>query len=492
MNILTNFHLKPNTSIKIIWCYFVFFFPVVPEGIITGNDVKSGKDYESTDEDDENDGVVEEEEDREDEELVENDENPAEDSDVLQLYSCSDCGETFRSEISLQKHLEEVHELPHEGTYSVSRDPEMDHEASIVKEVVRCTGCKEEFCSEEEYRAHSQGCTGKKLSAGSHCYCEECGKFYKSPYRLKCHQKRGHRKAAPVLCSVCGKSFSSRSSFQTHMAIHKDLRKFECEQCHRKFRQKCHLQKHMLNHTGERPFLCSMCPKSFKQMIDVQRHMRTHTGEKPYACEICGRSFSVEHCLKAHMRIHSGLKPYTCNQCGASFRVKVTLDRHMITHSELRPYQCSGCQQSFKRKDHLRQHWMGYSGKCPRSQANKHKSSPTKEARAKEEAEPEVMLTTLQNSAGFPLQEEEPPLSQFPMVTSLLQVKPSAPSYEILYHSWVDVHLSILRITSPSSVICDLCFEHVNLLYGWSSLFITFPSPPYGNNWWIHYLVQCS
>uniref|UniRef100_A0A1A8IJA6 C2H2-type domain-containing protein n=1 Tax=Nothobranchius kuhntae TaxID=321403 RepID=A0A1A8IJA6_NOTKU len=179
-----------------------------------------------------------------------------------------------------------------------------------------------------------------------------------------CHDLCDERQK-PYSCDVCRRSFSQKTSLNTHMRIHTGQKPYSCDVCERSFNQKTHLNRHMLVHTGQKPFCCDVCGQRFSRKAHLIRHTRIHTGQKPYCCDVCGRNFSHKTSLKIHTRIHTGQKPFSCDVCGRSFSQKIHLNTHMRSHTGQKPFGCDVCGQRFTRKTSLNTHMRIHTGQKP-------------------------------------------------------------------------------------------------------------------------------
>ncbi|XP_041854280.1 gastrula zinc finger protein XlCGF8.2DB-like isoform X3 [Melanotaenia boesemani] len=227
--------------------------------------------------------------------------------------SCSECGEEFDDQRSLQKHL--------------------------TKRSLSCLNRKKCFRVTQNVNMQKRVHTKEK---GVHC--EVCGKIFTHTKNLRIHM-RIHTVEKPFSCDECGQRFSEKTSLTQHMRVHKGDKPFSCDECGQRFSQKAHLNRHMRIHTGDKPFICDECGHRFSQKTTLHRHMRIHTGDKPFICDACGHSFSQKTTLHRHMRIHTGDKPFTCDECGQRFSLKTSLNRHTRIHTGDRPVAYSLSQE---------------------------------------------------------------------------------------------------------------------------------------------------
>ncbi|XP_073982787.1 uncharacterized protein [Rhodnius prolixus] len=156
-------------------------------------------------------------------------------------------------------------------------------------------------------------------------------------------------------CQVCGKLFSKDVHLSQHMKVHEE-KQWQCNICEKAFTTKYFLKKHRRLHTGEMPYRCKTCSKSFTFQQTYRKHLLYHSNDKPYCCAQCGRLFKELSTLHNHERIHSGEKPFTCETCGKAFRQRVSYLVHRRIHTGAMPYKCTACNKSFRYKISQRTH----------------------------------------------------------------------------------------------------------------------------------------
>ena len=221
-------------------------------------------------------------------------------------FVCGECCEVFDSKDQLADHLSSVHgtglvicqicrEIFSTEEEFVAHNAE-GCGAPVAEDcdgnVLLCTECGEGFTTEETLNQHllthrnklDEGINFDQEPEGSH-QCATCGEKFKQSIDLELHMfNANHHQNKP----------------KRKRKVH------QCEMCQKILTTSKGMRKHMLIHTGEKPFQCSECKKCFRQKGSLTTHMRTHTGDRPYPCGICEQSFTTSSCAKKHMRTHTG------------------------------------------------------------------------------------------------------------------------------------------------------------------------------------------
>ncbi|XP_017786267.1 PREDICTED: zinc finger protein 260-like [Nicrophorus vespilloides] len=330
-------------------------------------------------------------------------------------FYCNLCGTPFEDKEDLDKHyLEHYHKcsvclasfaekedlIAHEKDHQVdlldekapSPVPIEEKRPSTDKEISDFENNLDEEPIEEE---DSSGGTGKKKK-WTPKVCKECGKSYKTNYKLAEHMRK-HTGEQPFKCQSCDKAFRSKIGLAQHEAKHTGQYDYACLTCGKGFQCKSYLMVHQRVHSDEKPYPCTTCGRNFKTKQSLLDHTNRHLGVKPYTCDICGRSFITNGLLKSHQKIHSGTdnrkylckvcdkrfvsksylqthlrihtgeKPFMCEVCGKGFLTRVDLKIHSTMHTGEKSYVCEMCGKAFARRDALRCHRRSHTGERPYS-----------------------------------------------------------------------------------------------------------------------------
>ncbi|GLV45931.1 Meiotic central spindle [Carabus blaptoides fortunei] len=224
--------------------------------------------------------------------------------------------------------------------------------------------------------------------------CQECGKSYKTNYKLQEHMRK-HTGEQPYKCSMCdkafrskiglaqheakhtgqfdyacptcGKGFQCKSYLIVHQRVHSDLKPYPCSTCGSNFKTKQSLLDHMNRHLGVKPFMCEVCGRGFITKGLCKSHQKVHSGtdNRQYPCEVCKKLFVSKSYLATHVRIHTGEKPFMCEVCGKGFLTRVDLRIHSTMHTGEKSFVCEMCGKAFARKDALRCHRRSHTGERP-------------------------------------------------------------------------------------------------------------------------------
>lgn len=184
-----------------------------------------------------------------------------------------------------------------------------------------CEICGSTFSSTSSLNVH------KNLHGEKRFQCDICGKrFHRKDLLLEHHAVHGD----PTFpCPTCRKLFKTKKSLDVHMMIHTGVKRFKCSVCAKEFFQKGNLQKHEDTHLSERRHRCTVCQKVFTTRESLARHMLEHTRGRIFTCGLCGRAFVKEHQLRNHHRMFHSEQLYACRYCGLSLKLRHSLKRHL-------------------------------------------------------------------------------------------------------------------------------------------------------------------
>ena len=104
------------------------------------------------------------------------------------------------------------------------------------------------------------------------------------------------------MCEICSKTFANKCFLETHMALHRDEKKWKCKFCDRTFRWASGLKSHLIaaHNKGGNVFTCELCGKEFNDRGNFKKHAFTHQEEKPFKCQTCLKGFIRKDFLKKH------------------------------------------------------------------------------------------------------------------------------------------------------------------------------------------------
>ena len=188
--------------------------------------------------------------------------------------------------------------------------------------------------------------------------CPHCNKVFMSKKLCDSHVKRMHEKIM-VVCTICGKSVSSRD-IKKHTRRHDKKPIYTCCRCGDTFRNHGSLTLHGMRKHGDedkrRVLSCKHCSFETKNHNGFRAHMDNHNNGKPYTCKVCGDTFKHQISQGRHMKTkHKERDPIPCPECPATFVQRASLNRHKKIHEKLR-YVCDVCGKIYSQTHPLMKH----------------------------------------------------------------------------------------------------------------------------------------
>lgn len=226
-----------------------------------------------------------------------------------------------------------------------------------------CKECGKSYKTNYKLMEHMRKHTGEKPYK-----CKTCEKAFRSKIGLAQHEAK-HTGQYDFSCPTCGKGFQCKSYLMVHQRVHSDVKPYPCTTCGQNFKTKQSLLDHTNRHLGVKPYMCEICGRGFITKGLCRAHQKIHTGQdnRKYSCKVCNKMFVSKSYLQTHLRIHTGEKPFICEVCGKGFLTRVDLRIHSTMHTGEKRYVCEMCGKAFARRDALRCHRRSHTGERPYS-----------------------------------------------------------------------------------------------------------------------------
>ena len=187
--------------------------------------------------------------------------------------------------------------------------------------------------------------------------CPCCKKLLMSHAALVKHTRSRHLSKKLNQCPKCEKVFKYPNGLERHIDTHNDEKAYQCSECTEDFYTLDKLGKHKKIHATY--FTCHWCPEtSFPGSAALKAHKLLHNNEtkRRHMCKECSKTFESPGDLRRHSKAHSTERPFTCTHCKKSYKWYDQLDQHFQTHNLERPWSCKQCPKTFKTAGNLRGH----------------------------------------------------------------------------------------------------------------------------------------
>ena len=192
-----------------------------------------------------------------------------------------------------------------------------------------------------------------KRKCHGECGNKECRKIFNRSYDLMRHI---NQQSGPQTCHICGKVVKNIVVMDNHMKNYHDSSRSKCNTCF-----KVMLTEKLEDHKKsceKLSLVCSTCGKAFSSKCGLNHHIRTwHEVQKAeHKCDECGKLFVSNEALKVHMRSHEEKTP--CPECGLVVRYLKDHMAQVHTPDDQKPHQCQDCGKGFYYENRLKIHRM--------------------------------------------------------------------------------------------------------------------------------------
>lgn len=261
-------------------------------------------------------------------------------------YKCEHCEHIFKSAAHYRKHMK-----AHSSKESIDRSTNGN---------VKCNECNQIFGDEKFLQRHRECVHNAPLV--NKVQCEICDKMI-SVANIALH-KRYHNDSNKYRCSICGYRSATPSAHKRHQTKHSEQRDFQCHQCPKRFKTDATLRHHQRVHEKrDYRYPCTMCNRTFASKTTLKGHLKRHTGNGLIPCSHCDRKFVKAYDLKLHMERIAMTKDFKCDLCEKAFKDKHHLIAHRRIHTEDFRYLCKWCDDGFHDLRAIRVHTLKEHGR---------------------------------------------------------------------------------------------------------------------------------
>ncbi|XP_010792038.1 PR domain zinc finger protein 15 [Notothenia coriiceps] len=90
------------------------------------------------------------------------------------------------------------------------------------------------------------------------------------------------------------------------------------------------MPEHYKRHTGIKDFMCELCGKTFSERTTLETHKLIHTVGKTWTCATCDKKYLTEYMLQKHVHLtHEKVEAQSCHLCGTKVSTRASMNRHL-------------------------------------------------------------------------------------------------------------------------------------------------------------------
>ncbi|KAL0858412.1 hypothetical protein ABMA27_012291 [Loxostege sticticalis] len=197
---------------------------------------------------------------------------------------CPECDKTFTHRAGLLNHRLSVHELCNKFPCNLcdkvfrwknSLKRHLEKHVDTSPSAACCEDCGVTFQSVSSYQRHLKNSLKHVTQQQLRFICDHCGRRFADKTKIRDHIEEKHLHKT-YSCHICLKQSKNRVSLDQHIRnVHKGRPNNKvCHHCGKAFPTKMQLESHIRTHTGERPFICEFCPTTFTQQSNLYKHNR--------------------------------------------------------------------------------------------------------------------------------------------------------------------------------------------------------------------------
>ena len=294
-------------------------------------------------------------------------------------FKCDICARTFISKASLKSH--KSHHSRFGSKLLTSSKPLEPRQVSFTSPV---PGSKANVSEESNLNTKQKA----DINVQQSCECEVCHKSFQSVRSLSQHKRVHAAMNTALICSFCGKRFSSKFTLLRHKQCQHD-RPYKCQRCGERFRTDLGRLRHLMYKHGTAEtsktkvkggqfrIRCLHCDKRFMTRNGRYKHMRKcHTEQSsvgPWKCQHYKNEFQNVSGMRKHLnKRHTKEKksePYKGCEPGGEVGLKtINSDVADKTQTCLKSakfghWKCQYCSKEFQSYSGVRKHLRKKHGK---------------------------------------------------------------------------------------------------------------------------------